>query len=126
MQDSYCIQNLTLKFNFKSQTSFQYFLIELINTSLFVVTYLRTEHYGCMAAVTVSPPLQSTHLSFQLITMTLAFNAGLETRATGNFAQIFAHSLVATLWHAPSPWRYIEAAAAANFISPFIAAVLYW
>jgi hypothetical protein len=31
------------------------------------------------------------------------------------------------LWNAPSsPWRYVEAALAASFIAPFIAAILYW
>lgn len=60
--------------------------------------------------------------------MTLAFHAGLETRATGNLAQIVAHSVAGTLWISPSnnSWRYIEAASVAALVSPFISAVLYW
>ncbi|KAI6196296.1 hypothetical protein M3Y94_01091900 [Aphelenchoides besseyi] len=106
--------NTTTIFEDRLPGSFQsYFLIEMISTLLFVIAFLRTEDCGCMAAVT-------------LITTTIAFEAGLETRATGNFAQVFAHSIVGSLWQASDPWRYVEAAAASTFVSPFIAAVLFW
>ncbi|KAI6184971.1 Aquaporin-8 [Aphelenchoides bicaudatus] len=103
----YVFLNETDVFVDRLPSSFQsYFLIEMINTAMFVVTYLRTEHSGCMAAVTT-------------IAITLAYNAGLETRATGNIAQIVAHSLTGTLWVVHSnPWRYVEAASAATFIAP--------